>query len=311
MTPSDYRIAALYQFGHIEDAVQYQRPLKDLCLANEVCGTLIVAEEGINGTIAGPHQGIENVLNSIREIPGFESLEIKESWSDSQPFFRIKVHHKPEIVTMGVASADPRIQVGTYIEPDSWNELISEPGVVVIDTRNHYESRIGTFEGSVLPETDNFRQFPDWVKANEEKLTQATKIAMFCTGGIRCERASAYMLEQGFGEVYHLHGGILKYLETIPENNSKWDGECFVFDQRVSVKHGLIQGDYDICYACREPIDDADKAHPAFVPGVSCPLCVDKTTEEQKQGYRERQKQLKLAKERDEIHIGGSPKEQN
>ena len=298
MTTLRYRIAALYKFGHIDNAVRHQPRLKTLAVANGVSGTLIVAEEGINGTIAGPPDGLEAVLDGIRIIPGFDDLEVKESWSNEQPFTRMKVHHKPEIVTMGVPAADPRVQVGDYVEPGDWNALIAEPGVVVVDTRNHYESRIGTFTGSDLPNTDNFREFPEWVEANQDRLKGASKIAMFCTGGIRCERATAHMIEQGFDNVHHLKGGILRYLETVPESQSAWQGECFVFDQRVSVVHGVEQGTYDICYACREPIDDADKNSPSFVVGVSCPLCVDKTTDEQKRNFAERQKQLRLARER-------------
>ena len=304
MTQPSFRIAALYQFAPIADPVALQPQLKTLCQEHAIRGTLILAEEGINGTIAGPADGIESVLEFIRGIPGFADIEIKESWSEDQPFFRMKVRHKPEIVTMGAENADPQERVGEYVEPGDWNALITEPGVVVIDTRNHYESRIGTFEGSTLPDTDSFRDFPQWVKDNEETLKGASKIAMFCTGGIRCERATAYMLNQGYEDVFHLHGGILKYLENVPETDSKWDGECFVFDQRTSVKHGLIEGDWDICYACREPINDEHKAHPAYVKGESCPLCIDKTTDEQKAGFRERHQQVKFAVERDEQHIG-------
>jgi len=308
MTQPAYRIAALYHFGQIDDPVALQTPLKTLCVAQGVCGTLILAEEGVNGTIGGPAEGIEAVLDALRAIPGFDGLEYKESWSEEEPFLRMKVRIKPEIVTMGAPNADPREKVGEYVEPEDWNALITEPGVIVVDTRNHYESRIGTFEGSVLPDTDNFREFPDWIEANADALNSATKIAMFCTGGIRCERATAYMLEQGFEGVYHLHGGILKYLETIPDDQSKWEGECFVFDQRVSVQHGLKEGNWDLCYACREPIDDAHKVSADFELGVSCPLCIHKTTEDQKRGYRERQKQQRLARERNEVHIGANPR---
>lgn len=304
MNQGPYRIAAMYKFAPIADPIQVQPQLKRLCAEHAIRGTLILAEEGINGTIAGPADGIESVLAFIRTFPGFSDIEVKESWSDEQPFFRMKVRHKPEIVTMGVENADPRKRVGAYVKPTEWNKLIKEPGVVVIDTRNHYESRIGTFEGSTLPETDSFRDFPQWVKDNEEVLRTAPKIAMFCTGGIRCERATAYMLNQGFESVYHLHGGILKYLENIPESESKWDGECFVFDQRTSVKHGLVEGDWDICYACREPINDEHKASEFYVKGESCPLCYHNTTDEQKRGFRERHQQVKFAIERDEQHIG-------
>ena len=310
MTQARYRIAALYHFAQIEDPISHQQPLKSVCVAHDVCGTLILAEEGINGTIGGPADGVEAVLNAIRTMPGFSELEHKESWATEEPFLRMKVRIKPEIVTMGAANADPRVRVGEYVAPEDWNDLISEPGVVVVDTRNHYESRIGTFEGSLLPDTDNFRQFPEWVKDNAETLKSASKIAMFCTGGIRCERATSYLLEQGFEGVYHLHGGILKYLENIPENKTKWEGECFVFDQRVSVQHGLKEGDWDLCYACREPIDEGHKASSDFELGVSCPLCIDSTTDEQKLGYRERQKQQRLARERNQVHIGANPRSQ-
>lgn len=298
MTVERYRIAALYKFGHIADALAEQPRLKGIAVDNGVSGTLIVAEEGINGTVAGPADGVEALLDAIRAIPGFDDLEHKESWSDAQPFTRMKVHCKPEIVTMGVDSADPRNRVGEYVDASDWNALIAEPGVVVVDTRNHYESRIGTFEGSRLPNTDSFRDFPQWVAEHADELKDASKIAMFCTGGIRCERATAHLLEQGFDNVHHLKGGILKYLETVPPEESTWEGECFVFDQRVSVVHGVQPGSYDICYACREPIDDADKASDSYVPGVSCPHCVNITTDEQKRNFAERQKQLRLAKER-------------
>jgi UPF0176 protein len=306
-----YRIAALYHFGHIEDLEVRQRELKTLCVSQGVCGTLILAEEGINGTIGGPAHGIEAVLDAIRVIPGFEGLDVKESWSEEEPFLRMKVRIKAEIVTMGAPHADPRERVGEYVKPEDWNALISEPGVMVIDTRNHYESRIGTFEGSILPGTDNFREFPDWVAANADTLKGAGKIAMFCTGGIRCERATAFMLNQGFENVYHLHGGILKYLEHIPKSETKWEGDCFVFDQRVSVQHGLKEGNWDLCHACREPIDETHKASADFELGVSCPLCIHKTSEEQKRGYRERQKQQRLARERNQVHIGVNPRSQS
>ena len=299
MANPSIRIAALYKFGRIPNALALQPQLKSIAVAHEVCGTLIVAEEGINGTIAGLDHGLERVLDAIRAIPGFEELEIKESWTDEMPFSPMKVHCKPEIVTMGIDGVDPRERVGEYVQPQDWNGLIAEPGVVVIDTRNHYEVRIGTFEGAESPETASFREFPEWVKANEERLKDASKIAMFCTGGIRCERATAHLLNEGYEDVFHLKGGILKYLETVPETDSRWNGECFVFDQRVSVVHGLSQGQYDICYACREPIDDGHKASEQFVPGVSCPLCFDRTTDEQKRNYAERQKQMRLTRERE------------
>lgn len=309
MTSPKTRIAALYKFVPLQDALSYQLPLKRLCVEQGVAGTLILAPEGINGTIGGPPDGVERVLNYIRNLPGMASIEVKESWATEMPFFRMKVHHKPEIVTMGIPAANPLERVGQYVEPEDWNRLIADPEVVIIDTRNHYESRIGTFEGATLPDTESFRDFPAWVQENESVLKKAKKIAMFCTGGIRCERATAHMLNEGYDEVYHLHGGILRYLETVHESESKWTGDCFVFDQRVSVSHGLKEGDWDICFACREPIDEQHKSGPGFELGVSCPLCVNKTSDEQKAGYRERHKQQQLARARDEQHIGVNPRE--
>ena len=234
---------------------------------------------------------------------GAPDLDHKESHAQEMPFHRMKVRLKKEIVTMGVAGIDPNDSVGTYVEPDDWNALISDPDVVVIDTRNDYEVSIGTFDGAIDPKTKSFRDFPDWVKS-QSGLTPKSKVAMFCTGGIRCEKSTAYLKSLGIEEVYHLKGGILKYLETVPEQDSLWRGECFVFDQRVSVRHGLELGAYDMCHACRHPIDEEDKISPHYVPGVSCPHCYDATSAEQKSRYAERQHQVDIAEQRGQVHIG-------
>lgn len=298
-----YLVAALYKFVKLDDYQAHQQPILEVCLANDVKGTLLLANEGINGTIAGPMEGIQRVLNYLRSIPAFEGLEHKESWATELPFPRMKVRLKKEIVTMGVPGIDPNQTVGTYVKPQDWNALISDPEVVVVDTRNDYEVAIGSFERAIDPETKSFREFPEWVK-NADALKNKKKVAMFCTGGIRCEKSTAYLKEQGFEEVYHLQGGILKYLEEVPEEESLWHGECFVFDDRVSVGHGLKEGPYDMCHACRRPISDEDKQSAHYIKGISCPHCFDETSEEQKSRFAERQKQIALAKERGELHIG-------
>ena len=284
-----------------------QDTLKKACKDNSVCGTLLLAEEGINGTIAGSRNGIDAVLHTLRRYPGLQDLEHKESTAREQPFYRMKVRIKPEIVTMGVPEADPNKAVGTYLSPDEWNKAISDPETIVIDTRNDYEVKIGTFKNAVNPHTDTFREFPDWVKS-ELDPQKHKKVAMFCTGGIRCEKASSLMKTMGFDEVYHLKGGILKYLEKMPAEQSLWDGECFVFDQRVSVGHGLAQGSYALCPACRHPIGKEDMASPQYVEGIACPHCHDTTTAEKKARAAERHKQVKLAEDRGETHIGAKYK---
>jgi UPF0176 protein len=308
---SDFLTAALYKFVTLPDFAALQAPLQALCEANDVRGTLLLAEEGINGTIAGPEDGVRAVLAHLRGDPRLADLAHKESWSHKLPFYRMKVRLKREIVTLGVPGINPNRMAGQYVKPQDWNALISEPGVVVIDTRNDYEVGIGTFEGAVDPHTHSFSELPAWVAAQSapggllaEKDGRKPKVAMFCTGGIRCEKSTAFMRTQGFDEVYHLEGGILKYLETVPEEQSRWQGECFVFDERVSVVHGLGTGHYELCRACRDPISAADKASPLYVPGVSCPGCHDKKTEEQKRGFIERQRQVDYANRRRQPHIG-------
>lgn len=296
-------VAALYKFASLPDYKDLQPALLALCNAQHIKGTLLLAEEGINGTVAGSRAAIDTLLTYLRQDARLSDIEHKESFTDEMPFYRMKVRLKKEIVTLGVAGIDPNKTVGTYIKPEDWNALISDPDVVVIDTRNDYEYGIGTFKGAIDPETTTFRQFPDYVKNNLDPARNK-KVAMFCTGGIRCEKASAYMLQQGFEEVYHLQGGILKYLETVPEEESLWEGECFVFDQRVAVKHGLEVGDYDQCFACRHPISAEDMASPKYVKGISCPRCYDKLSAEKLASIEERQKQIELARQRGEEHIG-------
>lgn len=306
-TPQQYLTAALYHFVSLPDFKDLQAPLLEFCKLQKIKGTLLLAEEGINGTIAGLPDNIRKVLAYLRTDPLFKGrlveLEHKESWSDKHPFYRMKVKLKKEIVTLGVPGVSPTKNVGTYVKPENWNDLISDPDVVLIDTRNDYEVDIGTFKGATDPKTATFREFPDFVKENYDK-NKHKKVAMFCTGGIRCEKASSYMLEQGFEEVYHLEGGILKYLETVPKEESMWEGECFVFDQRVAVKHDLEVGSYDQCYACRYPLSEQDMQSPHYLPGISCPHCHDKISEDKKARLTERQKQVILAKQRGENHIG-------
>lgn len=299
-----YTVAALYHFTRFEDPAALQGPLKDLCRAQGVTGTLLLAQEGINGTIAGPRDGIDAVLAHIRALPGCADLEHKESTASAQPFARMKVRLKREIVTMGQPDVDPRAKVGHYVEPADWNALIQSPDVAVIDTRNDYEVAIGTFEGAIDPETASFREFPAWWEANKHRFHNK-KVAMFCTGGIRCEKSTNYLLSQGVEDVFHLKGGILKYLEEVPEEQSTWRGDCFVFDGRVSVSHGLREGPHLLCHACRRPLLPEDRDRPEYEQGVACHLCADETSDEDKARFRERQKQIELARQRGEKHLGG------
>ncbi|MEP2715902.1 rhodanese-related sulfurtransferase [Pseudophaeobacter sp.] len=299
-----YRIAALYHFTRFADPAAIKPALLELCLQHQVTGSLLLAQEGINGTIAGPEAGIEAVLSHIRSLPGCADLEWKEATSDHPPFGKIKVRLKKEIVTMGQPDVDPKAHVGNYVEPEDWNDLISADDVAVIDTRNDYEVQIGTFEGAIDPETATFRDFPAWWQANKERFHNK-RVAMFCTGGIRCEKSTNYLLSQGIENVFHLKGGILRYLEEVKPEDSSWQGECFVFDNRVSVGHGLVEGPHELCHGCRRPIVPADKARPSFEMGVSCHQCIDETSEADKARFRERQKQIQLARERGEAHHGG------
>ncbi len=296
-------VCALYKFVNLLDYQQIRQPLFNVMETNQIKGTLLLAVEGINGTVAGSRAGIDALLAWLKSDPRLAELDYKESCTDIMPFNRTKVKLKKEIVTMGIEGIDPKQVVGTYVNPKDWNQLISDPEVLLIDTRNDYEFQVGTFKNAINPNTDSFREFPQYVK---EHLNPAKhkKVAMFCTGGIRCEKSTAFLKEQGFQEVYHLKGGILKYLEDVPAQETLWQGECFVFDERVTVNHGLQKGDYDQCHACRMPITEADKASANYEKGVSCPHCFDKITPEQKHRFSEREKQIQLAKQRGEIHIG-------
>ena len=301
-------VAALYKFTRFSDFESYRESILNIMLDNEVRGTLLIAAEGINGTISGSRQGIDSVLDYLRSIEAIGSFTFKESYTSEQPFYRTKVKLKKEIVTMGVEDIDPLQSVGRYVKPSDWNALISDPEVILIDTRNDYEVQIGTFQNAVNPKTETFREFPEYV-AKELDPSKHKKVAMFCTGGIRCEKSTAYLRQQGFEEVYHLEGGILKYLEEVPASETMWQGDCFVFDNRVSVNHDLEKGDYEQCFACRMPITQQDMQSAAYSKGESCPLCIGKATDEQKARFREREYQMQLAQKRGEAHIGSDVKE--
>jgi UPF0176 protein len=276
-----------------------------------VRGTLLLAKEGINGTVAGTRTAIDDLLDFLMKNEMFEGrlkdIQWKESFSKEIPFNRTKVKLKKEIVTMGVDAIDPNLIVGTYVKPEAWNDLISDPDVILVDTRNEYEVQIGTFKNALNPHTTSFREFPEYTEKNLNPALHK-KVAMFCTGGIRCEKSTAYLKEQGFDEVYHLEGGILKYLEEVPKEESMWEGECFVFDNRVTVDHDLKRGHYDQCHACRMPITEQDKQSNAYQPGVSCPHCISDLTETQKERFIERERQVQLAIKKGEVHIGGDAK---
>ena len=299
-------VAALYKFVTLEDFHALREPVLDVCLAAGTRGTLLLAREGINGTIAGSRTAVDAVLAYLRRDPRLADLEHKESFDEHAPFHRMKVKIKREIVTMGVPGVDPNERVGSYVNPQQWNALVDDPEVTVLDTRNDYECGIGTFKGALNPGTVTFREFPDYVRRHLDPRKHR-KIAMFCTGGIRCEKASAFMLKEGFAEVYHLRGGILKYLEEIPQHESTWEGECFVFDNRVAVDHRLDRGQYDQCFGCRHPITAQDKLSDKYQKGVCCPRCYDLLSAERRARFAERQKQVELAARRGAVHIGAAP----
>ncbi len=296
-------VAALYHFTRFSDPAALRAGLLEVCTAGAVKGSLLLAPEGINGTIAGPRDGIAAALAAIRALPGCSDLDWKESFADTMPFRRLKVRIKREIVTMGQPDVDPRARVGHYVAPQDWNALIAAPDVAVIDTRNAYEVAIGTFEGAVDPGTETFGEFPAWWQANKDRFA-GKRVAMFCTGGIRCEKSTNYLLGQGVEDVYHLQGGILKYLEEIPSEQSLWQGECFVFDDRVSVGHGLIPGPHTTCRACGRPLTAAQRADAAFEQGVSCVACLPDYSDDDRARFRERQRQIALAVARGTAHLG-------
>ena len=302
-----YLTTAMYHFVSIHRFESLREPLLSFCLSKEIKGTLLLADEGINGTLAGSEKSILALLHYLKNDPIFEgnfkNLAHKESWSDKHPFYRMKVKLKKEIVTLGVPGVSPTKLVGIYVKPQDWNSIISDPEVILIDTRNDYEYAIGTFKNAVNPKTNTFREFPEYVKTHFDPK-KYKKVAMFCTGGIRCEKASSYMMSEGFDEVFHLEGGILKYLEEVKPEESLWQGECFVFDQRVAIKHGLEVGNYDQCYACRYPLSAEDMQSDKYTPGISCPHCFNKHTPKKLESLTERQKQVILAKKRGLNHIG-------
>lgn len=296
-------VAALYQFKAWPNFKEDKTKLFEFCQKHEIMGSLLVAHEGINGTVAGSREGITVLHTYLTQTLGFNDLEYKESFAHTAPFHRMKVRLKKEIVTLAQSGTDPHKKVGTYVQPEDWNALISEPDVLVIDTRNDYEYQIGTFKNALNPDIQTFTQFPEYL-AKKIDPKKHKRIATFCTGGIRCEKATSYMLEQGYEEVYHLKGGILKYLEEIPESESLWEGSCFVFDQRVAVSHGLHIDNFSLCHACRSPLSDTDRGHTSYEHGVSCPHCIDKMSDADRARFREREKQIALSKERGETHIG-------
>lgn len=305
---ANFVVSAMYKFCSLPNYEAIQAPLLKVLTDNEITGTLLLAEEGINGTVSGSDAAITALHAWFKNHPQIGEVPYKNSYHQKKPFNRTKVKLKKEIVTLGVDGISPVKKVGQYVKPNQWNDLISRDDVVLIDTRNDYEYEIGTFKGALNPNTQTFRELPQYVAENKKDFA-GKKVAMFCTGGIRCEKSTAYMLEQGFDEVYHLDGGILQYLEDVPEEDSLWQGECFVFDDRVAVNHQLEKGQYEQCFACRYPITQDDKNHDAYVEGVSCPRCIDKSSAAQKARFAERQKQSNLAKARGEAHIGQEVKD--
>jgi UPF0176 protein len=302
-----FRVAALYRFTTFEDPAGLRGPLAALCCSLGVKGTLLLAREGINGTIAGTPEAVDRVLDHIRALPGCQTLELKFADAETPPFHRMKVRVKREIVTLGAGDLDPAANAGTYVEPTAWNALIARDDVVVIDTRNAYEAAIGAFEGAIDPKTASFADFPAWFRAFRQTWDPAApppKVAMFCTGGIRCEKSTAFLKSEGVDEVFHLKGGILSYLESIPAEDSLWRGECFVFDERVAVGHGLAPGTHDLCRGCRRPVGPIDRASPRFVEGVACPACHDERDEAAKARYAERHRQAARARELGIAHVG-------
>ncbi len=299
-----FTVAALYHFTRIKDPVAKRYPLLSLCRSQGVRGTVLLATEGINGTIAGTPEGIAVVIDQVEAWPEVESIEVKYSFSHENSFKRLKVKIKNEIVTMRKPEINTRLDAGKYVEPTEWNDLIAREDVMLVDTRNNFEFKIGRFSNAIEPGTDSFHEFPDWADKLASRPDRPSAIAMYCTGGIRCEKATAYMKQVGFDEVYHLKGGILKYLEDVPEDESLWEGECFVFDGRVSLKHGLKEGNYELCYGCQFPISPSDRSSPLFERGVSCPRCHDSLPDADRARYRERQRQIVMALSRDEQHIG-------
>lgn len=297
-------VAALYRFTRFHDPAALRGPLLDMCRQNGVKGTLLLAKEGINGTIAGTPTGIEAVIAHVRSLPGCVDVDVKYSTASELPFHRMKVRIKREIVTMGAGDVDPARNAGDYVDAQEWNDLVACPDVILIDTRNDYEVGIGTFDGAIDPGLARFADFPGWFRENRERFGPDPKVAMFCTGGIRCEKSTAFLRAEGVQKVYHLKGGILKYLETVPPESSRWKGECFVFDERVSVGQGLAPGTHTLCRACRRPISENDRQRPEFIEGVQCPACAHERSDQDRARYAERHRQVLLAEKRGQRHVG-------
>ena len=310
MSSEKTTIAAYYKFVDLPDYEERRAPLLKVCEANGIKGTILLAAEGINSTMAGPDQGVRAVLDYLQNDPAIGPVEVKYSYTDEPPFYRMKVRLKKEIVRLGMPEINPNDQVGEYVDPKDWNDLISDPNVVVVDTRNDYEVEIGTFKGAINPNTKRFREFPEYVERNLSE-NKKKAVAMFCTGGIRCEKSTSYLLNQGFKKVYHLKGGILNYIEKVDASESLWEGDCFVFDNRVTVNHDLAPGGYDMCHACRHAITAEDRQSPKFQEGVSCPHCHDSLPEETRQRAAERQKQVEIHQKLERTHIGMTPEERD
>ncbi len=300
-----FTVIAFYHFTQFSEPKKLQSGLSEECSANNIRGTILLANEGINGTISGSNDAINKIIRYIRKLPNCNDITFKKSFASSLPFKRLKVRLKREIVTMGQPNVNPSAGTGHYVHPSDWDDFISDRDVVLIDTRNDYEVSIGTFKGAINPETRSFREFPQWWE-NNKKAFSGKKIAMFCTGGIRCEKSTNFLLNQGEKDVFHLDGGILKYLENNSTEKSHWQGECFVFDSRVSVGFGLREGRYNLCFACRRPIQPEDIKRPEYETGVSCHQCSEEYSENDRKRFRERQKQISIAKKRGELHIGTS-----
>lgn len=306
-TPPGICVAALYRFARVDDCFAMRAGLEEVCRSQGVKGTLLIAPEGINGTIAGSVEGIQRVLDHIRSLPKFADLDVKFSAADEMPFYRMKVRIKAEIVTMGRPDIDPVADAGTYVDPHDWNALVDDPNTIVIDTRNSYEVAVGSFAGAIDPQTSSFRNFPEWFVGERERLLgqgKQPRVAMFCTGGIRCEKASAFLKQEGVEQVFHLKGGVLAYLEAVPEGDSRWQGECFVFDQRVAVGHDLAAGTHSLCFACRRPVSPEQLSSPLYEAGVSCPACHGERDERQRASYRERHRQEQRAAREGRAHVG-------
>lgn len=296
-------VATFYKFIELNDLENLRDRALDFCENQQLKGTILLAKEGINATISGEQENVDQFFQFLKQDERFADIEPKLSYTEEPPFHRMKVKIKPEIITMGVNEIEPAIKTGKHVDPETWNDIISDPEVLVIDTRNEYEYKVGSFENAVSPQTDNFREFPEFVEENLDP-NQHKKVAMFCTGGIRCEKASAYLLEKGFEEVYQLNGGILNYLETVSPEESLWEGECFVFDSRVAVNENLETGNHELCYGCRHPLSPEDLQSEKYQPGVCCPYCYDSLTKQQRDRFAERWRQEELAKQRNEKHVG-------